>query len=63
MKDAHPVLQNDKREVMTYLSDYSERIGRINSKIPFSRNELADFLSVNRSAMSRELSRLKEEAI
>lgn len=50
-----------KEKLMTYLSDYSERVGKNKFKIPFSRNELADFLSVDRSAMSRELSRLKDE--
>ncbi|HVI40011.1 MAG TPA: Crp/Fnr family transcriptional regulator [Anaerovoracaceae bacterium] len=50
-----------KEKLMTYLSDYSERVGKNKFKIPFSRNELADFLSVDRSAMSRELSRLRDE--
>ena len=50
-----------KEKLMTYLSDYSERVGKNRFKIPFSRNELADFLSVDRSAMSRELSRLRSE--
>lgn len=50
-----------KEKLMTYLSDYSERVGKNQFKIPFSRNELADFLSVDRSAMSRELSRLRDE--
>jgi len=50
-----------REKLLTYLSDYSERVGKNKFKIPFSRNELADFLSVNRSAMSRELGRLKEE--
>jgi len=50
-----------KEKLITYLSDYSERVGKNKFKIPFSRNELADFLSVDRSAMSRELSRLREE--
>lgn len=50
-----------KEKLITYLSDYSERVGKNKFRIPFSRNELADFLSVDRSAMSRELSRLREE--
>jgi len=50
-----------KEKLMTYLSDFSVRMGKNKFKIPFSRNELADFLSVDRSAMSRELSRLHEE--
>lgn len=31
--------------------------------LPFSRNELADFLYVDRSALSRELSRMKDDGI
>lgn len=50
-----------KEKLMTYLFDYSERVGKNKFKIPFSRSELADFLSVDRSAMSRELSRLRDE--
>lgn len=50
-----------KEKLLTYLSDYSERAGKSKFKIPFSRNELADFLSVDRSAMSRELSKLRDE--
>ena len=50
-----------KEKLMTYLSDYSERVGKNKFKIPFSRNELADFLSVDRSAMSRELGRMRDE--
>ena len=50
-----------KEKLMTYLADYSERTGKNKFKIPFSRNELADYLSVDRSAMSRELSRLRDE--
>lgn len=50
-----------KEKLLTYLSDYSERVGKTKFKIPFSRNELADFLSVDRSAMSRELGKLRDE--
>lgn len=50
-----------KEKLLTYLNDYSERVGKDKFKIPFSRSELADFLSVDRSAMSRELSRLRDE--
>ena len=50
-----------KEKLLTYLSDYSVRVGKNRFKIPFSRNELADFLSVDRSAMSRELGKLRDE--
>ncbi len=50
-----------KEKLMTYLSNYSERVGKNKFKIPFTRSELADFLGVDRSAMSRELSRLRDD--
>ncbi|MGI6731749.1 MAG: Crp/Fnr family transcriptional regulator [Anaerovoracaceae bacterium] len=50
-----------KEKLLTYLHDYSEKMGKTKFKIPFSRNELADFLSVDRSAMSRELGKLRDE--
>jgi CRP-like cAMP-binding protein len=50
-----------RAKLLTYLVDYSEMTGRNKFKIPFTRNELADFLSVDRSAMSRELSKLRDD--
>ncbi len=50
-----------REKLLTYLSDYAERAGKEKFRIPFSRNELADYLSVDRSAMSRELSKLSNE--
>jgi CRP-like cAMP-binding protein len=41
--------------------DYSEKVGNSKFRIPFSRNELADYLSVDRSAMSRELGKLRDQ--
>ena len=52
-----------KEKLLTYLQDYSDKVGKDKFKIPFSRNELADFLSVDRSAMSRELSKLRDEGL
>lgn len=52
-----------REKLLTYLADYSEQIGKKTFKIPFSRGELADFLCVDRSAMSRELGKLKEEGL
>ena len=49
--------------LLLYLRDEAKRAGSATFTIPFNRQQLADFLSVNRSAMSRELSRLAEEGI
>lgn len=50
-----------REKLLTYLTDYSERTGKNRFRIPFSRIELADYLSVDRSAMSRELGKLRDE--
>ena len=52
-----------REKILEYLSYVS--LSKNNNKftIPFSRQALADYLYVDRSALSRELSKLKEEGI
>ena len=52
-----------REKLLTYLRDYSEIVGTRRFKIPFSRNELADYISVDRSAMSRELGILRDQGL
>lgn len=49
--------------ILAYLSFQAMQNGNSSFAIPFDRQELADYLSVNRSAMSRELSSLKAEGL
>ena len=49
--------------VLVYLTMQAERRGTASFRIPFSREELADFLCVNRSALSHELSRMEAESL
>ncbi len=49
--------------IMTYLTMQAGRQHTKTFKIPFNRDEMASYLSVNRSALSHELSRLKQEGI
>lgn len=54
--------QNGLRErIMTYLTMQSARRSSKDFTIPFSREEMASFLCVNRSALSHELSLLEKE--
>lgn len=63
--------KNDRIEILTkksirdklleYFNIYSKRHGTKIIYIPFSYTDLADYLAVDRSAMSREISYLKEE--
>lgn len=52
-----------RQKLMFYLSDEARRHHSPVFSIPFNRQELADFLSVDRSAMSAELGRIKREGL
>lgn len=49
--------------VLVYLTMQAERRGTSTFRIPFSREELAAFLCVNRSALSHELSLMEAEGL
>ncbi|MCC8028535.1 MAG: Crp/Fnr family transcriptional regulator [Lachnospiraceae bacterium] len=52
-----------RRRIYLYLND-KRRIYNSNSFIiPYNREEMANFLCVNRSALSKELAKMKEEGI
>lgn len=50
-------------KLIAYLTDQAKRQGSSRFTIPFDRQALADYLGVERSAMSAELSRLQKEGI
>lgn len=52
-----------RERIVTYLSMQAARRQTTAFAIPFSREELAAFLCVNRSALSRELSLMQEEGL
>lgn len=52
-----------KGKLLAYLSEQSVRCGSTSFDIPFNRQQLADFLAVDRSAMSKELGKLKDEGV
>lgn len=51
-----------REKLLALFSQYSAREGRT-FRLPFDRSDMAAYLGVNRSALSRELSRMKEEGI
>lgn len=55
--------RSTRQKLMFYLSDEAARQGSPSFVLPFNRQELADYLSVDRSAMSAELSRMKKEGL
>ena len=56
-------LKGMREKLSKYLLDLYESHKSANFTIPFNREELADYLSVDRSAMSRELCRMRDEGI
>lgn len=52
-----------KEKLMAYLLEQAKQQGSAEFVIPFDRQSLADYLSVDRSAMSAEISKLKKEGM
>ena len=50
-------------KILAYLSLEARRQGQSSFRIPLTRTEMAEYLCINRSAMSRELSNLKKEGL
>lgn len=49
--------------VMSYLNSLYIKTGKLDLHIPFDRQQLADYLSVDRTALSKELSKMKEDGL
>lgn len=49
--------------IITYLTMQATRMQTSSFEIPFNRDEMASYLSVNRSALSHELGKLKQEGV
>lgn len=52
-----------REKLMTYLMLQSKKAGNSSFNIPFDRQELADYLEVDRSGLSAEISKLRNEGI
>jgi len=53
--------KSTREKLMAYLLDMAKRRGSCEFTIPYSRQGLADFMGVERSAMSAEISKLKKD--
>ena len=62
-KIEHTSKRTTRAKLLSYLSEQAEAAGASRFAIPFDRQELADYLSVERSAMCAELSRMKKEGL
>lgn len=52
-----------REKLMTYLLLQAKEAGRAEFSIPFDRQELADYLEVDRSGLSAEMSKLKRQGV
>ncbi len=62
-KLTHMGQRTTRAKLMSYLSAEAQRIGAYEFAIPFSRQQLADYLGVERSGLSRELSEMRSEGL
>lgn len=62
-KMAHLSRRTIREKLISYFSEESSRQGSFTIDIPFNRQQLADYLAVERSALSRELSRMREDGL
>lgn len=52
-----------REKLTTYFSEMSLQAGSSTFNVPFNREDMATYLGTNRSALSRELSNMKEEGL
>ena len=55
--------RSTREKLMAYLSIQAKKANSRSFEIPFDRQELADYLEVDRSGLSAEISKLKKEGI
>lgn len=59
----HMSKRSTREKLLSYLSAEAAHQNKNPFEIPFNRQQLADYLSVDRSALSAEISKLKKECI
>ena len=62
-KIGHMSKRTTREKLISYLSEQAKKQNSANFTIPLNRQQLADFLSVDRSAMSNELCKMRDEGL
>ena len=62
-KLGHMSKRSTREKLISYLSEQAKKHNSAKFTIPFNRQQLADFLSVDRSAMSNELCKMRDEGL
>ncbi|MCL1971953.1 MAG: Crp/Fnr family transcriptional regulator [Endomicrobia bacterium] len=59
----HVSKHNIRKKIFSYLLDVKNKAGNNEFFIPFSKTDLSDYLFINRSAMTRELSAMRKDKL
>lgn len=62
-KLGHMSKRSTREKLVSYLSEEAKKQNSSSITIPFNRQQLADFLSVDRSAMSNELCKMRDDGL
>ena len=62
-KLGHMSGRTTRTKLISYLSEEAKRQGSSSFTVPFNRQQLADYLCVDRSAMSNELCKMRDEGM
>lgn len=55
--------RSSREKLLAFLSSEAQKAGSNQFHIPFSRQELADYLSLDRSALSNEISKMQKDGL
>ena len=62
-KLSHMSKRSTREKLLSYLSALSKHLGTAEFDLPYNRQQLADYLSVDRSALSGELSKMRKDGL
>ena len=59
----HITPKSIRERLLSYLSSEAVKQGKKEIEVPFNRQQMADYLNLERTALSKELGRMKQEQI
>lgn len=62
-RSLHITSKSIRGRLLSYLSEQAKERGSASFSIPYNRQQLADYLGVDRSALSNELSKMQQEGL
>ncbi|MDO4517905.1 MAG: Crp/Fnr family transcriptional regulator [Bacillota bacterium] len=62
-RNFHTAPRSVRQRIMSYLNSVAIERGKSSFDIPYNRQELADYLNLDRTALSKELGRMRDEGL